>query len=136
MPVHRALTYLGDIEPYLKDFPFTVWAVNTDWAAKNRPALLAYIKAYGRAVRWLYEPNNREKAVDILVKYSRQDRKDSADTYDYFLAKLKAFSADGLISEAAYKKMTDGLISLEDLKPPVPSMSKFFEPSFVQEAWK
>jgi NitT/TauT family transport system substrate-binding protein len=132
----QGFTYLGDIEPYLKDFPFTVWAVNTDWAAKNRLTLLAYIKAYGRAVRWLYGPNNKEKAVDILVKYSRQDRKDSADTYDYFVTKLKAFSADGLISEAVYKKMTDGLISLEDLKPPVPPMSKFFEPSFVQEAWK
>jgi len=132
----QGFTYLGDIEPYLKDFPFTVWAVNTDWAAKNRPTLLAYVKAYGRAIRWLYDPSNKEKAVDILVKYSKQDRKDSADTYDYFVTKLKAFSPDGLISEPTYKKMTDGLISLEDMKPPVPPMSKFFDPSFVQEAWK
>ena len=70
------------------------------------------------------------------MKYSRQDRKDSADTYDYFVTKLKAFSADGLITETIYKKMTDGLISLEDMKPPVPPMSKFFDASFVQEAWK
>jgi NitT/TauT family transport system substrate-binding protein len=132
----QGFTYLGDIEPYLKDFPFTVWAVNTDWAAKNRATLLAYVKAYGRAIRWLYDPSNKEKAVDILVKYSKQDRKDSADTYDYFVTKLKAFSADGLISEATYKKMTDGLISLEDMKPPVPPMSKFFDASFVQEACK
>jgi NitT/TauT family transport system substrate-binding protein len=132
----QGFTYLGDIEPYLKDFPFTVWAVNTDWAAKNRATLLAYVKAYGRAIRWLYDPSNKEKAVDILVKHSKQDRKDSADTYDYFVTKLKAFSADGLISEATYKKMTDGLISLEDMKPPVPPMSKFFDASFVQEAWK
>src|ERR1700704_1409603 len=46
-------TYLGDIEAYLKDFPFTVWAANTGWAANNREALLAYIRAYSRAVRWL-----------------------------------------------------------------------------------
>ena len=31
-------TYLGDIETYLRDFPFTVWAANVDWAAKNREA--------------------------------------------------------------------------------------------------
>ena len=121
----QGFTYLGDIEPYLKDFPFTVWAVNTDWAAKNRATMLAYVKAYGRAIRWLYDPSNKEKAVDILVKYSK-----------HFVTKLKAFSADGLISEATYKKMTDGLISLEDMKPPVPPMSKFFDASFVQEAWK
>jgi ABC-type nitrate/sulfonate/bicarbonate transport system substrate-binding protein len=132
----QGFTYLGDIEPHLKNFPFTVWAVNTDWAARNKPALLAYVKTYGRAIRWLYDPKNKEKAVDILVKYSRQDRKDSADTYDYFVTKLRAFSEDGLISETTYKKMTDGLISLGDLKAPVPPMSKFFDATYVREAWK
>jgi len=127
---------LGDIEPHMKGFPFTVWAVNTDWAAKNRGAVLAYVKTYGRAIRWLYDPSNREKAIDILTKHSKQSRKDSADTYDYFVTKLKAFSADGLISEGSFKKMTDGLISLGDLASPVPPMATFFDASFVNEAWK
>ena len=129
-------TYLGDIEAYLKDFPFTVWAANTGWAANNREALLAYIRAYSRAVRWLYDAGNKERAVDILVKYSRQDRKDSADTYDYFVSKLHAFSADGRISQAAYKRMTDALVDWGDLKEPVPPASKFFDLSFVEAAWK
>src|SRR5262249_37772432 len=86
------LSHVGYIEPYLKAFPFTVWAANTDWAAKNREALLSYIRAYSRAVHWLYDPKNKDQAVDILVKYSKQDRKDSADTYDYFVGKLRAFS--------------------------------------------
>jgi ABC-type nitrate/sulfonate/bicarbonate transport system substrate-binding protein len=132
----QGFTYLGDIDEHLKGFPFTVWAVNTNWAAQNRPAMLAYTKAYGRAVRWLYDAKNKDTAVDFLVKYSRQDRKDSADTYDYFVTKLKAFSADGLINETTYKNMTDGLISLEDMKEPVPPISKFIDSSFVQEAWK
>jgi NitT/TauT family transport system substrate-binding protein len=129
-------TYLGDIEAYLKDFPFTVWAANTGWAANNREALLAYIRAYSRAVRWLYDAGNKERAVDILVKYSRQDRKDSADTYDYFVSKLHAFSADGRISQTAYKRMTDALVDWGDLKEPVPPASKFFDLSFVEAAWK
>jgi NitT/TauT family transport system substrate-binding protein len=129
-------TYLGDIEAYLKDFPFTVWAANTGWAANNREALLAYIRAYGRAVRWLYDASNKERAVDILVKYSRQDRKDSADTYDYFVSKLHAFSANGRISEPAYKRMTDALVAWGDLKEQVPPTSKFFDLSFVEAAWK
>jgi NitT/TauT family transport system substrate-binding protein len=129
-------SFLGDIEPYLRDFPFTVWAANTDWAAKNRPALLAYTKAYGRAVRWLYDTANKGKAAEILVKYSKAEPKDSADTYDYFVTKLHAFSADGLISDAGYKKMTDALLDFGDLSKPVPPMSKFVDSSFVTEAWK
>jgi ABC-type nitrate/sulfonate/bicarbonate transport system substrate-binding protein len=132
----QGFTNLGDIEPHLKDFPFTVWAANTDWASKNGKALNGYVKAYGRAMRWLYDPKNREKAIDILVKYSKQNRKDTADTYDYFIVKLKAFSADGLISDAAYKKMMDGLISLGDMKAPVPPLSKFVDTSYVKQSWK
>jgi NitT/TauT family transport system substrate-binding protein len=132
----QGFTYLGDITDHLKSFPFGVYAVNTDWAGKNRAAMLGYVKAYSRGLRWVYDTSNKEKAVDILVKYSKQDRKDTVDTYDYFVTKLKAFSADGLIDEATYKNMTDGLISLDDMKPPVPPMSKFIDASFVQEAWK
>jgi NitT/TauT family transport system substrate-binding protein len=128
-------TYLGDIQPYLNDFPFTVWATNTDWAAKNREALLGYVRAYSRAVRWLYDANNKAQAVDILVKFAKQDRNDSADTYDYFVGKLRAFSTDGLIGAASYKKMTDALIGLGDLAAPAPAADKFFDPSFVKAAW-
>jgi NitT/TauT family transport system substrate-binding protein len=129
-------TDLGDIEAYLKDFPFTVWAANTDWAAKNRDALLSYIRAYARVVHWLYDTKNKDQAVDILVKYSKQDRKDTADTYDYFISKLHAFSSDGRLSEASYKRMTDALVSWGDLSQPAPPMSKFFDLSFVDAAWK
>src|SRR5215475_11365713 len=132
----QGFTYLGDIEPYLKDFPFTVWAANTDWAAKNRETLLSYIRAYSRATHWLYDPKNKDQAVNILVKYSKQDRKDSADTYDYFVGKLRAFSANGRISSESYKRMTDALVQWGDLSQPIPPASKFFDLSFVEAAWK
>jgi hypothetical protein len=41
--------------------------------------------------------------MDILVKYSNQDRKESADTYGYFVQKLHAFSTSGTLSDASYK---------------------------------
>ena len=132
----QGFTHLGEIGDSLKDFPFTVWAANTNWAAANKQALLAYVRIYGRAVRWLYDAKNKDQAVDFLVKYSKQTRQDSADTYDYFLIKTKAISRDGLISEATYKRMTDGLISLDDMKPPAPPMSKFFDAGYVEATWK
>jgi NitT/TauT family transport system substrate-binding protein len=129
-------TDLGDVETYLRNFPFTVWAANTTWAAKNGEALLGYVRAYSRAVRWLYDSKNKDQAVDILVKYSKQDRRDSADTYDYFVSKLRAFSADGRISSESYQSMTDALVRWGDLSKPVPPISKFFDLSFVERAWK
>jgi ABC-type nitrate/sulfonate/bicarbonate transport system substrate-binding protein len=125
---------LGDIEPYMKDVPFTVWAANTDWAAKNRTALVAFARNYSRGVRWLYDPANKEAAVEILVKHAKQDRRDIVEAYDFLVAKLKSFSADGNLQDAAYRKMADGLIDLGDMKEPVPPKSAIFDGSFVEQA--
>jgi hypothetical protein len=65
----------------------------------------------------------------------KTESKDSADTYDYFV-KLHAYSADGRMSAASYKRMTDALVKWGDLKQPVPPMSKFFDFSYVDAAWK
>ncbi|HUZ75236.1 MAG TPA: ABC transporter substrate-binding protein [Stellaceae bacterium] len=131
----QGYTFLGDIGDLLKDFPFTVIAVNDGFAAKNRTAVEAYVRTYSRAVAWLYDTKNKDKAVEILAKATKQDVQDSADTYDYFFAKLQAFSRNGLITDTAYKKMTDALISFGELKQPVPPLGKFFDASFVKAAW-
>lgn len=131
----QGFTNLGDIEPFLKGYPFTVYAVNTDWAQKNERAVLGFVKAYGKAVRWLYDPANKAEAVKILVKSAKSDAKDSADTYDYF-TRIAAFSKDGLVSPSVFKTMGEGLVWLGDLKEPVPPMTKFFDTKYVDKAWK
>jgi NitT/TauT family transport system substrate-binding protein len=125
---------LGEIRTYLSDFPFTMWAANTDWVAKNRSAVLDFSRLYLDGVRWLYDAANKEKALDILLKYAKQSRKDAADSYDYYFGKLKGFSPDGLLSDVAYRRMTEGMIELGDLSPPVPPAAKFFDASFIKEA--
>jgi NitT/TauT family transport system substrate-binding protein len=127
-------TDLGEIRTYLNDFPFTMWAVNTDWALRNKPALLDFTTVYMQGVRWLYDAANRESAVDILLKYARQSRQDAARSYDYYFSKLHGFSRDALLSDSAYQKMTEGMLELGDLSSPLPPMAKFFDDSFAKQA--
>lgn len=131
----QGFTNLGDIEPHLKGYPFTVYAVNSGWAQKNDRAVLGFVKAYGKAVRWLYDPANKDEAVKILVKFAKSDVKDSADTYDYF-TRIAAFSKDGLVSPSVFKTMGEGLVWLGDLTAPVPPMTNFFDTQYVDKAWK
>jgi NitT/TauT family transport system substrate-binding protein len=125
---------LGDVEPHSKNVPFTVWAANMDWAAKNRAALVAFAKSYRRSVGWLYDAANKNAAVDILVKHAKQDRNDSIQAYDYLIAKLRLFGRDGDIPGAAYARMADGLVDLGDMQRPVPPKSAIFDVSFVAQA--
>jgi NitT/TauT family transport system substrate-binding protein len=132
--IAQGFTNLGDTKPYAEGVPFTVWGANSAWAAQNREALTAFARDYTRAVRWLYDPANRDQAIDILVKHANQDRKDSAEAYDYLVAKLKLFGLDGDVSDEAYGKMADGLAEIGILKQPYPPKSAIFDGSFVQQA--
>jgi NitT/TauT family transport system substrate-binding protein len=125
---------LGDMKPFAEDIPFTVWGANMPWAAKNREAMVAFARNYKRAVRWLYDPANRQQAIDIVVKYARHDPKDTAEAYDYYIAKLKLFGADGDVSDKAYEKMAEGLFDIGTMQKPFPPKSAIFDGSFVQAA--
>ena len=123
---------LGDTKPHAEDIPFTVWAANSAWAEKNRAALTAFARNYKRAVAWLYDPANKQQAIDILVKHAHQDRKDVTDAYDYYVTKLKLFGRDGDVSDQAYEKMAEGLFDIGTMQKPFPPKSAIFDASFVQ----
>ena len=125
---------LGDTKPYAQDIPFTVWAANMPWAEKNRAALTAFAKNYKRGVRWLYDPANKRQAIDIVLKFARQDRKDIEEAYDYQVAKLGLFGLDGDVSDKTYAKMAEGLAEIGFIKPPYPPKAAIFDGSFVQQA--
>jgi len=125
---------LGDTKPYAEDIPFTVWAANMPWAEKNRDALTAFARSYRRSVRWLYDPANKEQAIDILMKYAKQARKDVEEAYDYQVAKLKLFGLDGDVSDRTFEKMAEGLVEISFIKKPYPPKSAIFDGRFVQQA--
>src|SRR5262245_17469399 len=131
--VAAGFTNLGDTKPYAEDIPFTVWGTNMAWAEKNRAALTAFARNYKRGVRWLYDPANKEQAIEILMKYTKQARKDVEDAYDYQVAKLKLYGLDGDVSDKTYGKMAEGLVEIGIIKPPYPPKSAIFDGSFVQQ---
>ena len=127
-------TNLGEIADTMKDYPFTVWAVHTDWAAKNRNAVVAFAKCHLRGVAWVNDAANRAEAIAMVIKYTRADPKDAEKTYDYLVTKLKAFSPDGLLTEATFARMKSGLIQMGDVQEPVPPLSRFFDASYIEAA--
>lgn len=132
--VAAGLSNLGDTKPYADGVPFTVWGANTNWAASHRDALVAFARDYRRAVAWLYDPANKERAIDILVKYAHQKPDVSSQAYDYLIQKLKLLSADGDVSDAAYAKMVDGLATIGTVQAPFPPKSAIIDGSFVHAA--
>ena len=76
----------------------------------------------------------RPKPSTSWSRYAKQDPKDCADAYDFYITKLKLFGVDGDVSDAVYEKMADGLADIGIIKKPYPPKSAIFDGSFVQAA--
>ena len=119
---------------YSPNAPFTVYAVNTEWAAKNKNTVVAFLKGYMKGVNWLYDQANRKEAIEVLIKHSGAKPDDAEKTYDFYVKDLKPFRTDGAMTDAAMKDALNALVMLEDLKEPVPPASKYYDDSFLKAA--
>jgi len=59
-----------------------VFTAQTKWAENNADLVTRFLRAAAKAQRLFYDPNNKAKAVDILVKYTHQPAADIAKNYD------------------------------------------------------
>jgi NitT/TauT family transport system substrate-binding protein len=109
---------LGNTIDYV-DMPFAGMAVNTQWAAANKATVEKIIGIYTKAMAWLYDPKNREEAVDILVRVSKIKKPDVEEAYE-FLIKGKYFEPTGKVSKARLNKLVDALKSLGDVPKEFP----------------
>ena len=128
-------TNLGNIQSVLADFPFTVYAVNTNYLKKHRKPVIDYIAALLKATQWLYDTKNRSEAADYLVKWTRFKRPDALATYDIFFKEINAFRKDGRVTENAYQKMMKVLVEWGDMKS-IPPISKYYDDSYLKAAKK
>jgi len=119
---------------YTPNSPFTVFAANAEWANKNRAATVAFLKTTLAATAWLYDPANRSEAIEILIKETGAKPQDAENTYDFYIKELKAYRADGVMTEAAMNDILKSLVAIEDLKEPLAPHSKYYDDSFLKAA--
>ena len=106
-------TNLGQISDYV-DIPFAGIAVNTNWAAANKRTVERLITIYNKSMAWLYDINNRDEAVRILMKVSNLKKDDVERAYN-FLIPGKYFEPTGKVSKARLNSLVDALKGLGDL---------------------
>ncbi len=94
----------------LKDYQYSVFAASST-LIKNDPAIVeCLVRALMKANRALYDPAKRDQMIDIMVKYTKEDKDVVAQTYDTLL-KAKAWPQnDGVVRaniEGTIKSLKD-----------------------------
>lgn len=116
-------------EPYVQ----TPLILNKDWAAKNKDAAVGLTKALQKAAVWIYDPKNKQKAIEILSVYTKVPEDICADSYKFMVDDQKAIgrnlevSADGLNNIIRI----DQAIGANPASSKPFELSRYFDPSFL-----
>jgi ABC-type nitrate/sulfonate/bicarbonate transport system substrate-binding protein len=124
--------HLGELSDYVKDLPFTGYAVETKWAMQHKPVLLGFLKALHEGVAWFYDTSHRAEAVDLLVKQSGASPEDVEKTYDYYVA-LRVFPDAGTINAKSIGTLVDAVAQLGVLQG-APDPHRFVNPDIMHIA--
>ncbi|HXP29531.1 MAG TPA: ABC transporter substrate-binding protein [Stellaceae bacterium] len=84
---HKILDYAA----YASGLGFTAFVARHDWLAANGDAMRAYLRAVARAVGFLYDPANRQGAIDALTASTKVDAGTAGLVYDYYATELRPF---------------------------------------------
>jgi len=91
--------------------PYMVYTVQSDWAKNHPDDVAAFLRATIRGSRWLFDPANREHAIDVLVRARTATKEDAAKTYDFFFGSRTIQARDVAIEPRhiqAYLDLRDG----------------------------
>jgi ABC-type nitrate/sulfonate/bicarbonate transport system substrate-binding protein len=124
---------LTGLAEHFPDLPGSSGGARRDWAKQHEQSLVAYLRAYGRAVEWLADPRNRNEALAIYAKRVKADPQQLAGTYDSFVR-------DGLVrsplSMAGVKQVLDLLAESGQMTPEQARPELYADPMYQQKAMK
>jgi ABC-type nitrate/sulfonate/bicarbonate transport system substrate-binding protein len=116
-----ALAYYGNLRAY----PPTLYVVNKEWAAKG-DAGKRVAHALGRGHAWLWDPNNRAEATQILSKYTKREQPIVDAVYEDYFVKGKIYSKAGEIElDGLNRALADMASDGELIKVPAPPATKY-----------
>ena len=121
---------LIDIGAYGKEYGFLTVLARPQWLRDNPDMARGYLRALAAAVDWLYDPANRNEAIEILAKETKLDPAIATQTYDYYVKELQPFSRKLAVPDQIIAGTVKTLIELGDIKPDAAS-AKYVDLSYL-----
>jgi NitT/TauT family transport system substrate-binding protein len=125
---------LGYTHEGVGEYTQTVHAVNTDFAANNHAAVVAYVRAISSAALWLYDPANQDEAIEVLRTYTEVDLETATKTYDLIVSELGSMSRDGRVPAEAFQNMLNLLAETQSDFTGATEPDKFKTDEYWEEA--
>lgn len=132
--IDEGYSLLGMLPDVLPEFPFGGWAATDGYGASHAEVLVDFCKAQLRGVRWLSDPANKPRALDMLLKHTNVQPSDAAKTYDALVGKNPAYPANGQVVPRTFALVVDALLELQIINPPRPNPTLFYTNVYAARA--
>lgn len=120
---------LGTTQEFFPKYPGSIAACRRVWAAQNADRLVAFIRAFRGACRWLRDPAHKAEAITLLPDRLNISADLAGRAFDAFAKKpLPAIDAAGL------QQVIDVYWEAEGLKTPKGAPEKYMDLSYQQQA--
>jgi ABC-type nitrate/sulfonate/bicarbonate transport system substrate-binding protein len=130
----EGFTRLAVSSEAVKDYTFNSMTVQRAWAREHADELVRFLRAFSRAVDWIYDPANKEEAIAILAERSKQDEKYARLSYDLVVAQEHMYAEKGRIRPAGLQAVLELLAEIGEMSRPLPSIEKYVDTSYWERA--
>jgi NitT/TauT family transport system substrate-binding protein len=114
--ISEGYTQLFDTSFMTKNYSFVVITARRKWVHDYPEVANAIVRAIGRAIDWWYDPRNKEEAIEILRKVSKQDRALIEKTYNYYHDQVQPYSRGAAVHADGFQNLLDTLVAANEVK--------------------
>jgi ABC-type nitrate/sulfonate/bicarbonate transport system substrate-binding protein len=131
----RGFNTIASASKTFGEYQGLVAGVRASWAARNRDALVGYIRGYARAVEWLYDPANKAEAIAIFHKNLPSMAPEGIETtYRLLLDPQTGFQRRGQISLAGVDRVLALRSKWAEPKKELGPATRYYDPTYYDAA--
>jgi ABC-type nitrate/sulfonate/bicarbonate transport system substrate-binding protein len=112
-------------------------AVLEDWAKANKETLVAFLRAWIKGTRWVYDPKNKDAAIKLLAKELKINESFARSAHEmYFESKTETVAKEAAIDLVGLQNLIDAIVEQGDILGAAPKAAKYIDSTYLQEALK
>jgi ABC-type nitrate/sulfonate/bicarbonate transport system substrate-binding protein len=130
----RGFTLLARARDHVPAYQASCGVTTRQWAASHADTLVAYIRAYREAVRWVLDPSNYDAMLAHLAREFALDADLAARTYTALSDPDDGLFRDAAIDVAGVQTVLDLRAEAKLLPSPPPNPARYCDPTYLERA--
>jgi ABC-type nitrate/sulfonate/bicarbonate transport system substrate-binding protein len=109
---------LDSVPKYFPRFPTSGFAARVPWATTNRAVLVRFLQSVTEGVRWLYNPANKARALQLIEEAANVTPDVAEKTYATYVLPGRLLPDDGAFAKEDFPQVMDALIRTKQIAAP------------------